>query len=137
MTETTEITVTIPALSRFVALVRVTAASLASELDFTVDEIADVRVGADELTSLLIEWAEDHSRPSISLRFQLADACLELEGTVSPADSPSGSEGVGAEPVGDGIPGLDEITEQILAAVVDSHHIRAGSGRIVKRRSAS
>ena len=46
MTEKTEITVTIPADSRFVALVRVMAASLAAELDFTMDEIADVRAEA-------------------------------------------------------------------------------------------
>ena len=37
-----EIQVVIPAESRFVALTRVAAASLAADLDFTVDEIEDL-----------------------------------------------------------------------------------------------
>lgn len=128
MNDKTEITVTIPAQSRFVALVRVTAASLAAELDFTVDEIADVRVGADELTALLIEWAEDHDRSTITLSYRLTEDCLELEGTAA--------AGPGAEPVG-GMErqSLDNITEQILSAVVDGYAIEEGWGRIIKRRS--
>ncbi len=129
MSDKTEILVTIPAHSRFVALVRVTAASLAAELDFTVDEIADVRVGADELTALLIEWAEDHGRETIQLRYLLTDDCLELEGDAGPGDALGGAEPVS---LGDG---LDHITEQILSAVVDTYVIDKGYGRILKRRS--
>jgi serine/threonine-protein kinase RsbW len=130
VTDTTEILVTIPAQSRFVALVRVTAASLAAELDFTVDEIADVRVGADELTSLLIEWAEDRGRATVTLRYVLSDNCLEMEGDAGPTEGQPGSEPVSPDSLG-----LDHITEQILATVVDSHVIGGGYGRIVKRRA--
>lgn len=130
MSDKTEILVTIPADSRFVALVRVTAASLAAELDFTVDEIADMRVGADELTALLIEWAEDNGRETIQLRYRLTENCLELEGDAGP-----GGVGAGAEPVGPDDQGLDHITEQILAAVVDTYVIDKGYGRILKRKA--
>lgn len=131
MSDKTEILVTIPAHSRFVALVRVTAASLAAELDFTVDEIADVRVGADELTALLIEWAEDNGQETIQLRYRLTENCLELEGDAGPGNH----AGAGAEPVGHDNQGLDHITEQILAAVVDTYEIDKGYGRILKRKA--
>lgn len=130
MSDKTEILVTIPADSRFVALVRVTAASLAAELDFTLDEIADVRVGADELTALLIEWAEDHGRETVNLRYRLTENCLELEGDAGP-----GNGEPGAEPAGPSVPELDHITEQILSAVVDTYVIDKGYGRILKRKA--
>ncbi|MEZ5410094.1 MAG: hypothetical protein R2761_18840 [Acidimicrobiales bacterium] len=122
----TEITVTIPANSRFVALARVTAASLAAELDFTVDEISDVTVAADEVTSLVIEWAEDNEIPLIQLRYQLRDDTLEMEAAVETATLTASQEMLV----------LDDITRQILGAVVDAFDIREGCGRILKRRAA-
>jgi anti-sigma regulatory factor (Ser/Thr protein kinase) len=128
MIEQTEISVTIPAHSRFVALTRVIAASLAAELDFTIDEIADIRVGADELTSLLIEWAEDHDIGAVEIRYCLSGHTLEIEAAVG-----SGEAG---EPRPEAQT-LDSITKQILAAVVDSFEIEGGRGRIVKHRASS
>jgi len=126
MIDKTEITVTIPASSRFVALARVTAASLAAELDFTVDEISDVTVAADEVTSLVIEWAEDNEIPLVQLRYQLRDDTLEMEAAVETATLTASQEMLV----------LDDITRQILAAVVDAFDIREGCGRILKRRAA-
>lgn len=126
MIDKTEITVTIPANSRFVALARVTAASLAAELDFTVDEISDVTVAADEVTSLVIEWAEDNEIPLVQLRYQLRDDTLEMEAAVETANLTASQEMLV----------LDDITRQILSAVVDAFDIREGCGRILKRRSA-
>jgi anti-sigma regulatory factor (Ser/Thr protein kinase) len=129
VTDKTEITVLIPAQSRFVALARVTAASLAAELDFTLDEIADFRVGADELTSLLMEWAEDHGVDTLEIRYRLTEDTVEMEAAAQPLDDDSGAA--------DGPQALDEITRQILAAVVDTYEIRAGCGWILKRRASS
>ncbi len=127
MIDKTEITVTIPANSRFVALARVTAASLAAELDFTVDEISDVTVAADEVTSLVIEWAEDNEIPIVQLRYQLRDDTLEMEAAVETANLTASQEMLV----------LDDITRQILSAVVDAFDIREGCGRILKRRAAA
>lgn len=128
MTDKSEIVVTIPAQSRFVALTRVTAASLASELDFTIDEIADMRVGADELTSLMIEWAEDHGLGTVEIRYRMTDDSLQIEAGAGSVDGAARS----ADP-----PVLDEITRQILDSVVDSFELGIGVGWILKRRAAA
>lgn len=120
-----EIVVTIPADTRFVALARVTAASLAAELDFGVDLIEDLRVGADELIAHLVEWAEDQGSAQIVMRYRLNGDRVELH-----ADARSGAEAA------DSVESpLDALTEQILAAVVDTFDISPGRGHIVKSRT--
>jgi anti-sigma regulatory factor (Ser/Thr protein kinase) len=126
MTDKTEITVMIPASSRFVALARVTAASLAAELDFTVEEIDDITMGADEATSLAVEWAEDLGADMVRLRYRLSGDTLELEAEVV----------VEGQPTFAPVQPLDEITRQILDAVVDSFDIGSGCVRIVKSRAS-
>ncbi len=122
MPESADISVTIPVDSRFVALARVTAASLAAELDFTIDEIEELRVGANELVSLLIEWAEDNAGEEIELRYHLSADRLDIAGEVQPRASE-----VEPEPT-------DPLTRQILGAVVDEYEIAGGQGRIAKSR---
>lgn len=124
-----EIVVMIPAQSRFVALSRVMAASLAHELDFTIDEIEDIRSGADELMSLMIEWAEDHGIGEVEVRYRLTRDTLEV---IAGAGSVDGDSRPAAES-----PPLDDITRMILDAVVDDFEIGAGRGWIVKRRDVS
>ena len=51
------IRLTIPADFRYLRLARVTAAAIAADLDFSVQDIDDVRVAVDELAALLIEDA--------------------------------------------------------------------------------
>ena len=121
-----EIRMTLPADSRFVATARVTTASVAAELEFSVDEIEELRVGVNELVAVLVEWAEDNAAPEIDIVFRILDGALEIEGSVSA--SGAGSSGEMA---------LDALTGQILASVVDEHEIAAGRGRIVKRRAAA
>lgn len=104
------VTITIPATTRFVALARATSASLAAELDFTLDEIADLRIAVDELVTILIE-AEPASG-ALTLRFDVADTSFTMTGEV---DDP-------ARPLS-----LDDLTERILAATtagfgVDERH---------------
>lgn len=117
----TEIRVAIPPQTRFVALCRVAAASLAAELEFSVDDIEDLTVGANELVALLIDWADDHGADLIELIYRLDGDALSLEGRVIGADDRPG------EP--------DPLAERILAAVVDDYELAGGSGLIVKRRS--
>lgn len=123
-----EINLTIPADSRFVATARVTAASVAAELDYSVDEIEELRVGVNELVAILVEWAEDHGTSSIDLVFRLRDDEIEVEGSVGePAEArhESGSDS------------LDSLTRMILEGVVDDFEIDGGRGSLRKRRSAA
>lgn len=118
-----EIRVTLPAQSRYVALARMTAAGLGADLEFNVDEIDELRVGADEVVALVIEWAEDHSVDTVELVYRIGDAHLEL--TVA-------ADGHGDGDAGD--PELDVLTARILEAVVDEHDLAPGRARIVKHR---
>lgn len=125
-----EITVTMPAESRFVALARVTAAGLAAEMDFGVTDIEDLRTGANELVAILVEWAEDHGCDHVDLTFRLDAERVELDAVV-PTDAPIGA-GTRTQPAEEP---LDELSRRILTAVVDEHDIGWGRGRIVKRRT--
>lgn len=116
---TQDISVTIPAESRFVALTRVAAASLAADLDFTVDEIEDLRIAVDEIVTLLVEASPNGS--AVELRFRVGADAIELSGS---ADT---SSDLGED--------LDDLTGQILEAVVDSYEFGPGSASLTKRRS--
>lgn len=119
-----DIRFTIPAQSRFISLVRITAASLAAELDFTIAEIEDLKVGANELASMLIEAAEDHDVAEIELRFGIDDDRVTMHGSVDVASADLESA-------------LDGLTRRILDAVVDEYSITANSGHIIKRRASA
>lgn len=118
----TELTLTMPAESRFISTARITAASLAAELDFSIDEIEELRMGANELIALLTDFAEDHDVTSIDLRYVVEHDCIELHGSV---DAPAGAT---AEP--------DILATQILDSVVDSYGFDGASAHLVKRRAA-
>ncbi len=127
-----QIQLRLPVESRFVAVARVTAASLAAELDFTVDGIEDLRTGANEVVALLLESAQDHGAEEILLRFTVGEDSLAIAGTISETRVESASE-----PSSDAAEGgvLDTLTERVLAAVVDEFEVSATSCRIVKQRA--
>ncbi len=116
-----ELTMVMPAESRFISTARVTAASLAAELDFSIDEIEELRMGANELIALLTEFANDNDIKSVDLRYVVDGHTIELHGRV---DAPSGA---GAAP--------DVLARQILDAVVDSYAFDGPSAHLIKRRA--
>lgn len=123
MTASNEISVTMPIDSRFVATSRVVAASVAAELDFTVDEIEDLRVGANEIVTFLLEWAEDHGGECVRIRYSVADGRIDIVAEVEGADA------------GDAGDELDPLARQILGAVVDEYSINGSSAHITKLRN--
>jgi serine/threonine-protein kinase RsbW len=60
----------VPARTAYVSVLRTTAAALASRLDFTLDEIEDLRIAVDEASALLLTQAVPGSQ--LSCRFELA-----------------------------------------------------------------
>lgn len=122
MTASPTISVRIPADSRFVATTRVIAASVAAELDFSIDEIEELRVGANEIVTIVLEWAEDNGGEAIDLTYTLGEGQLEL--AVAVADR--AGDGAGSE--------LDPLARQILGAVVDEFEVTGSGAWLLKRR---
>jgi serine/threonine-protein kinase RsbW len=59
----------VPARTAYVSVLRTTAAALAARLDFTLDEIEDLRIAVDEASALLLMQAVPDSQ--LSCRFEL------------------------------------------------------------------
>jgi serine/threonine-protein kinase RsbW len=113
---TAAITTRLPAETRFLALTRVMAASLAAELGFSIDAIDDLRVAVDEIVSAAMDGAGDAG--AIDLGFRVGDGELSVSVTV-----------------GDGAAvAIDALSRQILAAVTDELEIGPTSASFVCRR---
>ena len=97
-----------PASPRFLAAARVVAASLGAEAGLSVDDLDDLRLGVNELVSLLVEAAASRGprRPRVRGRRTCASRCAAaLEG-----DGRRRCE-------------IDELTRRIVEAVVDHHEL--------------
>lgn len=99
----------VPGSLEYVRVVRLAAAAVASRFGFDVEEIEDIRVAVDELASVVIEAG---SGSEITLTFSNFDNTFSFEGSAA----------VDAQPV------LDDLTGQILGAVVDDFEINATDG---------
>jgi serine/threonine-protein kinase RsbW len=93
---------TIPAALEYVRIVRLTASGVASRLGFDIEEIEDLRVAVDELASLVVEAADGE----LDVVFSVRDDTLQIEGEAPVPDGAARDT-------------VEELTGQILAAVVD------------------
>ena len=114
------VTVRIPAKTRYIALARVTAASAAAELDYSIDEVDDLRMAANEIVAIVQELAVEAGIPEIEVRYSLADESIMMV---------AHAEGV------DAVPALDDLTKQILSAVVDDFEVGPGLVSVGKGRA--
>jgi serine/threonine-protein kinase RsbW len=111
---TAPIRLTIPADFRYLRLARVTAAAVAADMDFSVQDIDDVRVAVDELAAILIEDAVEGTEMEIC--FTIADhGGLAVEGHV-----------VGGSQVD---PDVHPVAAELLALVVDRYELSVDRGR--------
>lgn len=111
----------LPADTRYVALSRVAAASLASDLDADLDEVDDLRVAVDELVGFLVATAGPGGTVQLELCVEgdavtVAGRCTEVSGAGASAQ-------------------LDELTRRILEATVDSWEATDDAFRLRKRVS--
>ncbi|WP_310962605.1 ATP-binding protein [Nocardioides terrisoli] len=93
----------LPAESAYVAVLRMTTAGLAARVDFTLDDIEEVRMAVGEACALVLPGAREDG--VLRARFELGAGTIKV--TVS-ADTDD-SEG----------PDLDSFGWQVLAALVD------------------
>ena len=103
-----EVRLTMPAVPQLLRVARLTAAGLAGRLGFNFDEIEDVKIAVDELCFALV--GTKGREGDLTLTYRLLSDALEIEG--------SGSFGDGSP-----APAASELSEQILAAVVDEHEL--------------
>jgi anti-sigma regulatory factor (Ser/Thr protein kinase) len=106
--QTAEVELTVPAAPEYLRLARMTAAGLASRMGFTYDQVEDLRIGVDELCFLLV--GTQPRRGTITLTYGIEQDRLVIEG---------------AGDFSDGAPaaGINDLSSQILAAVVDDHDV--------------
>jgi hypothetical protein len=111
------IRLTIPAEYRYLRLARVTAAAIAADLDFSVQDIDDVRVAVDELSALLIEDAGPGTE--LEICFDVTQPGITGEGRMTGGST---SE-----------PKLHPVAAELLALVVDRYDLSVGAtGRMFR-----
>ncbi len=95
---------------------RVTAATLAVDLAFTLDEIEDLRLAVDELAAAAIEGLDESA--TLELCFAIRDAHLVVEGEVA---------GVGP------MPELHPVARELISMLSDSYDFASRDGKRVFR----
>lgn len=112
----------IPAHARMIRFARLTAATLAVDLAFSLEDIEDLRVAVDELSAAVIEGLDDATM--LDLRFDIQGEDLVIDGEV---------QGTGPAPA------LHPVAEELIQLIVDAYELTARDGsrvfRLVKRRS--
>jgi serine/threonine-protein kinase RsbW len=113
----------VPAQPEYIRLARLTAAGLASRLGFSFDEVEDLRIAVDELCYLLVGPAGRAG--TITLTYVTDGTSIVVEGE-------GASSGEPAE--------FADLSEQILAAIVDEYDVTSRNGtvnfRMVRHRQS-
>jgi hypothetical protein len=112
----------ITAHSRMLRFARVTAATMAVDLLFSLEDIEDLRVAVDELAAAAIEGLDDSA--VLDLQFDIEEGELVVDGQVQGAGS---------------VPELHPVAQELINMVVDTYELGERDGnrvfRLVKRRS--
>jgi serine/threonine-protein kinase RsbW len=108
------VSITIPASPRYLQVVRIVAAGLASRLKFTIDEIDDLKIAVDELAAYL---TGAHGREgTLEVAFVIQDDSIAIKGA---GKFPPGIK-VRTE--------LTEFSRQILDTVADDATLESRDG---------
>src|SRR4029450_6777326 len=73
----------VPASGAYVSVLRTATAGLAARLDFTVDDIEDLRIAVDEACAVLLPLADADAR--LTARFDLEPGALQVAVSVPSA----------------------------------------------------
>jgi len=122
VTDQPDVELRLPAENAYVSVLRMTTAGLAARLDFTLDDIEDLRMAVGEACALVLDGADPDGQ--LSVGFDLGEGSMRV--TVS-ADSASG-----------GGPDTDTFAWQVLTAL--AHDLEAadrGSRRSISFSSST
>ncbi|HEX3824551.1 MAG TPA: anti-sigma regulatory factor [Mycobacteriales bacterium] len=78
------VVITLPADSAYLSVLRTATAGLAARLDFTIDEIEDLRIAVDEACAMLLPQALPGA--DITCEFQLDDGAIRVGVSVATRD---------------------------------------------------
>lgn len=78
------VTLRLPAIGAYLSVLRTATASLATSLDFTIDEIEDLRIAVDEACAMLLVQAVPGAELACS--FELTTEAIEVAVTVPTLD---------------------------------------------------
>jgi serine/threonine-protein kinase RsbW len=107
----------LPADGAYAAVLRTTAAALAARLDFTVDDIEDLRIAAGEASALVIPEAEPGAE--LLTRFHLGPGTMTVELSTSTADEPA--------------PDYDSFAWQVLDTLAEEASVESSDGSFLVR----
>jgi len=111
------ITLTLPPVPTMVRVGRLTASSIASLSDMSIDDIDDVKIAVSEMITVLIQSG---SRTTITLRFETTASEFAVEAsTLTPAND------LGRNDLA--------LAIAVLDAVADEHHVASTDDRIMIR----
>jgi serine/threonine-protein kinase RsbW len=102
-----------PARDDLVVLARLVASAISARVGFDIEELEDLRLAVGELCLLALQGS-DARHGDLRLEYSLSAESLDISCTLGGAAPARGSRGAdGAE--------ADELSEQILSALVDEH----------------
>lgn len=111
------ITLSIPPAATMARVARLTASSLASLADFSIDEIDDIKIAVSEVVTLLLQQGDGSP---IVLQFGVDEGSFTIEGGTGAAETTLAEVDAA-------------LTAAVLDAVSDEHELVAADGRIVIR----
>jgi Histidine kinase-like ATPase domain len=109
------VSLTIPNKPVYLRLVRLVAASIAADLGFDYEEIEDLRIVADEVVNLAMEYTLPESPISVDLYTGGPKLRVEVSGSAREYKD---------------VPALDPLAFGIVHALVESHSVLAFDGRV-------
>jgi serine/threonine-protein kinase RsbW len=117
LVDTQIITLSLPLALRHASTARIVAASLAADAGFSVDEIDDLRLGINEVVSVLVDLGSADPAARLAIEFRVGRGRIEATATRS--------DHVGSIEV-------DELAQRILEAVTDHYELSAGGFSLTK-----
>jgi serine/threonine-protein kinase RsbW len=107
----------VPASGAYLGVLRTATAGLAARLQFTLDEIEDLRIAVDEACAILLAVAALDAE--LACRFTVTDDTLTVEAAV-PAASPAVR-----------LPSGESFAWQVLSALTDEVSAQVMNGRVM------
>jgi serine/threonine-protein kinase RsbW len=115
----------VPADGSYLAVLRTATAGLAARLQFTLDEIEDLRIAVDEACAILLSIASDNTE--VTSQFEVTDSALSIDVSV-PVTGPAAA-----------LPGGNSFSWQVLTALAGEVSAKTDGDRaairLTKRRS--
>jgi len=111
------VTLVVPPAASMVRVARLTASSIASIADMSIDDVDDIKIVVSEMITLLIQSG---NRSAITMRFEVIENALTVE-----ASTPASSLDLGRNDLA--------LATAVIAAVSDSHEIAFVDDRILMR----